>query len=72
MFAALNEFDAIKPRSKTRKANAKDNLEKDFGQANIDRARAINENFDNIVTQIQNSGMGVFIHPDLRIHEECK
>ena len=72
VFAALNEFDAIKPRSKTRKANAKDNLEKDFGQANIDRARAINENFDNIVTQIQNSGMGVFIHPDLRIHEECK
>lgn len=71
IFGPLNEFLAISPRAKKRKAKAKAKLEETFGQENIDRAIAINKNFNNIVNLIQDSKIPVFINPETGTHSEC-
>lgn len=71
IFGAITEFAGISSRAKNRKALAKSKLEEDFGQENIDRANAINENFDDIVEQIVASGINVFFNEETNSHKEC-
>ena len=71
IFGELTEFEGISARAKKRKATAKTKLEEKFGQENIDRAKAINENFDDIVEQIIASGVNVFFNEGTQSHKEC-
>ena len=69
IFDKISDLSAIK--SKKRKQEKENEIEKDFGKENIERANAINNNFQDIVTAIQTSGIQIFLNPETKKHENC-
>ena len=60
LFGDLTDLEAIPEMATERKEQKEKELLDTHGQENLDRAKVINENFDDIVAQIVGSGINVF------------
>ena len=54
----------------TKLKNSKEaELKKNFGEGNVERANAINANFDTIIEEINKSGINIFFDPKTNKHQ---
>ena len=68
IFGKVSSLAKIAERKKEEKRKE---LEEDFGKKNIERAEAINKNFDDIVKAIETSGIQIFLNPETNKHKNC-
>tara|TARA_R110002020_G_scaffold132976_4_gene296851 strand:- start:10 stop:4569 length:4560 start_codon:yes stop_codon:yes gene_type:complete len=68
IFGKVSSLAKIAERKKEEKRKE---LEEDFGKKNIERAEAINKNFDDIVKIIETSGIQIFLNPETNKHKNC-
>ena len=68
IFGKVSSLEKIAERKREEKRKE---LEEDFGKKNIERAEAINKNFDDIVKAIETSGIQIFLNPETNKHKNC-
>ena len=69
IFQDITEYNSLEnERIKKEKENK---IKNKFSEKSLERANAINDNFENIVTAIQTSGINIFIKPETNKHKNC-
>lgn len=63
LFGDITDVEAIPESASERKEQKEQEMISEYGEENIERAKAINENFDDIVDQLVASGINVFFDP---------
>ena len=67
----FGKVSSLAKMAERKKEEKRKELEEDFGKKNIERAEAINKNFDDIVKIIETSGMQIFLNPETNKHKNC-
>ena len=67
----FGKVSSLAKMAERKKEEKKKELEEDFGKKNIERAEAINKNFDDIVKAIETSGIQIFLNPETNKHKNC-
>ena len=67
----FGKVSSLAKMAERKKEEKRKELEEDFGKKNIERAEAINKNFDNIVKAIETSGIQIFLNPETNKHKNC-
>jgi len=67
----FGKVSSLAKMAERKKEEKRKELEEDFGKKNIERAEAINKNFNDIVKIIETSGIQIFLNPETNKHKNC-